>query len=95
MKLHREFKLENERVLQIAISFLSSNWKQLAADKTPLFLIATTAEEKRRAQQNKYYFGTVIRSIAEQAWIEGRQYSAEAWHEQIQGCDAAEWGCGG
>lgn len=83
MKLHREFKLENERVFQIAINFLTCNWQQLAAEKTPLFLIATTAEEKRRAQQNKYYWSCVIRSIAEQAWVGGRQYSAEAWHEQM------------
>lgn len=83
MSLHREFKLENDRVLQIAINFLSTNWKPLADDKTPLFLICTTAEEKRRAQQNKYYFGAVIRSIAEQAWINGKQFSAEAWHEQM------------
>jgi hypothetical protein len=83
VSLHREFKVINETVLKIAINFIESNWKQLAADKTPMFLIATTAEEKRRAQQNKYYFGTVIRSIAKQAWINGRQYSAEAWHEQM------------
>lgn len=83
MKLQREFKIQNETVLKIAINFLESNWRALLEAKTPLFLIVTTAEEKRRAQQNKYYFGSVIRSIAEQAWINGKQFSAEAWHEQM------------
>ena len=83
MSLNREFKIFNETVLKIAINFLESNWKALLDAETPLFLIVTTAEEKRRAQQNKYYWSCVIRSIADQAWINGSQYSAEAWHEQM------------
>lgn len=83
MSLQREFKVINESVLKIAVNFIESNWKPLFESGTPLFIIATTAEEKRRAQQNKYYWSCVIRSIAEQAWVGGRQYSSEAWHEQM------------
>jgi len=79
--INREFKIVSETALNIAINFIKSNWKPLFDAETPLFLIVTSAEEKRRAQQNKYYWAVVIRSIADQAWVQGKQFSAEAWHE--------------
>lgn len=81
MNLNREFKVTGEQSIAAINSIIQSNWKPLNASGTPLFVIITSAEEKRRAQQNKYYWGVVIRSIAEQAWVNGQQFSAEAWHE--------------
>jgi hypothetical protein len=81
MTLHREFKIISETALKSAINFVESNWRALLDVETPIFLIITSAEEKRRDQQNKYYWAVVIRSIAEQAWLNGKQFSAEAWHE--------------
>ena len=83
MKFLREFKVTGEQTITAINSILQSNWKPMNDEGTPLFVIITSAEEKRRAQQNKYYFGVVIRTIAEQAWVQGQQWSAEAWHEQM------------
>ena len=79
--MNREFKVTSEAAIIAITSILCSNWKPMQEAGTPLFVIITSTEEKRRAQQNKYYFGVVIRSIAEQAWVGGRQFSADAWHE--------------
>lgn len=81
MSLNREFKVTGEQTISAINSIIESNWKPLNASGTPLFVIITSTEEKRRAQQNKYYWAVVIRSIADQAWVNGKQFSAEAWHE--------------
>jgi hypothetical protein len=79
--LHREFKIMGETSLYQAVNFITANWKGLLEADAPLFLIVTNAEEKRRSQQNKYYWAVVIRSIAEQAWVNGRKHDSESWHE--------------
>jgi hypothetical protein len=81
MRLNREFKVTGEQSIAAINSIIQSNWKPMNESGTPLFVIITSTEEKRRAQQNKYYWAVVIRSIAEQAWVGGKQFSTEAWHE--------------
>lgn len=39
--------------------------------------------KKRGVDQNALYW-SVIGQIAEQAWIEGRQYGKESWHEYLR-----------
>ncbi|MDE3023609.1 MAG: recombination protein NinB, partial [Pseudomonadota bacterium] len=47
----------------------------------PIRLIATTDERKRNAEQNRFLWGVVYRDIAEQAWVDGKQYGKDIWHE--------------
>ena len=54
--------------------------------------VLTVAPRKRTKAQNRRYWGKgVLAQIAEQAVVDGRLYSADAWHEhfkrQILGCD--------
>lgn len=81
MTLHREFVLDNPQRWTAAQSFVESNREAMVQAKNPLRLIVTTEESKRNAEQNKYYWKAVITQIADQVWIEGKQYSKEAWHE--------------
>ncbi|MDN7413539.1 recombination protein NinB, partial [Burkholderia vietnamiensis] len=37
--------------------------------------------KQRNALQNRLYWGAILKAIAEQAWIEGRQFDKDAWHE--------------
>lgn len=82
-KLNRDFILDNPDRWNAAKSFIESNWEPMFNADTPLHLIVSNQEENRRAIQNKFYWSVVVRSIASQAWIEGRQFSADAWHEQL------------
>lgn len=81
MTLHREFVLDTSQRWKAAQSFVESNREAMSKANNPLRLIITTQEAKRNAEQNKFYWKAVITQIAEQVWIEGKQYSKEAWHE--------------
>lgn len=81
--MNREFKITSEAAITAIDLILRSNWKPLHEAGETLHVIISSAQEKRRAQQNKYYWRVVIQSIASQAWVEGRQFSEEAWHEYM------------
>lgn len=38
----------------------------------------------RKLDQNALMWGGPLKDIAEQAWVNGRTYSAEIWHEQMK-----------
>ena len=79
--LNREFNLTSKEATEAAINFVRNNWESFSTTETPLFLIVSTAEKKRRDRANRFYWGVVIKSIVEQAWVNGRQFHADVWHE--------------
>ena len=79
--LYREFVLKDQSVWKTFVAFIQANVSAMKQAGTPLRLIVTSAETKRNAEQNKRYWGFVLKTIAEQAWVEGAQYSADVWHE--------------
>ncbi|MHB0992706.1 MAG: recombination protein NinB [Burkholderiales bacterium] len=78
-----EFNLNNEFRLNAVVGFLTANWRARLDDDKPLRVIVTSSEEKRHEQQNRYYWGIVIKTISEQAWVDGQQFGKDAWHEQM------------
>lgn len=44
-------------------------------------VIVQPEEDAKTIQQNKFYWGVVLREISEQAKIEGQRYTVDAWHE--------------
>src|SRR3990167_8718981 len=46
----------------------------------PIEILIREQPKKRSSQANRYYW-QVLHQIEEQAWVEGRQYSADCWHE--------------
>lgn len=38
-------------------------------------------EEDRTLQQNRYYWGVVLKDVSDQASIDGQRWAVEAWHE--------------
>ncbi|MFM0630748.1 recombinase [Paraburkholderia xenovorans] len=81
--LYREFTLRDGGVWSSLVAFVKSNAPAFADKGTPLRVIITEEETDRLDEQIRYYFGVVVKTIAEQAWIEGRQFSKEAWHEEL------------
>ena len=43
-------------------------------------MIVTTSERQRHAEQNRFYWGVVLRSISDYAWVNGRRFDRDAWH---------------
>lgn len=79
--MYREFTLRSSEVWQAFASFVREHAKQLNDNGTPLRVIVTTATARRNAEQNKRYWGFVLRTIAEQVLIDKRHYDADVWHE--------------
>lgn len=79
--LYREFTLRNGGVWAAVVAFVKANAPSFAGRGEPLRLIVTAEERQRNTQQNRFYWGAVLRAIAEQAWVEGRQFDKDAWHE--------------
>jgi hypothetical protein len=50
----------------------------------PLEVVIREEKKKRSIDQNSLYWAGPLRDIAEQAWVQGRQYSAEVWHEHFK-----------
>jgi hypothetical protein len=79
--IYREFILCNPSVWQVVCAFVKEQAKACIEAGTPLRLIFTTEEQLRNKEQNKRYFGFLIKHIAAQAWVDGKQFGKEAWHE--------------
>ena len=73
------------------IDFVKTHAKACVDTGAPLRVIVTAEERKRNVEQNRYYWGVVLRSIAEQAEVGGQRYDADVWHEyfarKFGGCD--------
>lgn len=77
------FILREERNAQSLWTFLKQNWKALAQDGRPLSITVAEHKAKRSIDQNKRYWA-ILNDIAENVWLNGKQFSSEAWHEYFK-----------
>ena len=64
-------------------TFLRSNWLAMAQAGKPLGVLVAEHKSKRSNPQNKLYWA-VLHTIAEDGWVNGKRYSADAWHENFK-----------
>ncbi len=76
----RTFVLRGEPNAQALWTFLKNNWRQLADAGKPLAITVAEHKAKRSGEQNRLYW-SLLNRIAEDAWIDGKKFSADAWHE--------------
>ena len=79
MSLHRTFVLRDETNARQLWAFLRTNWQALATAGKPLAVTVHEHKSKRSGEQNRLYWA-LLTEIAEHAWVDGRQYSKDAWH---------------
>ncbi|MCA7086068.1 recombination protein NinB [Cupriavidus sp. DB3] len=79
--LYREFTLKSPGIWPTVLAFIKSNAAACLEKGTPLRVIVTAEERRRTTEANRYYWGVVLRDIAEQAWVHGQQFSKDTWHE--------------
>ena len=66
-------------------AFLKLNRRQQATLGKPLSVVVSLEKTKRSIAANAYYWGVVLKQIAEQVWVEGtRQYAPKVWHEEFK-----------
>lgn len=76
----RMFVLRDEIHAKSLWGFLKVNWRECARAGRPLAVTVSQHKDKRTIEQNKRYWA-ILNEIAEQAWVAGKQFTAEAWHE--------------
>ena len=79
----RVFVLRDESRAQLLWAFLKANWKSLADSGKPLAVTVTEYKSRRSIEQNKRYWA-ILQQISEQAFLGGRAFGAEAWHEMFK-----------
>ncbi|WP_342049897.1 MULTISPECIES: recombination protein NinB [unclassified Cupriavidus] len=79
--LFKEIVLDSPSKWPFVLGFIKANARAFIERGTPLRLIITSEEKRRTNESNRYYWGVVLRDISEQAWVEGRQYDKDTWHE--------------
>ena len=79
--LTRKFNLIGETQRDLAIACLRSVPIDAAC---PIEVIVRELVKVRSLDANAAYWAGPLRDIAEQAWVQGKQYSADVWHEQFK-----------
>lgn len=79
--LYKEFTLRNGSVWNLLVAFVKANAPGCADKGQPLRVIVTAEERKRNEVQNRFYWGAVLRDISAQAWVDGKQFDKDTWHE--------------
>lgn len=80
----KTFYLRERRNLEALKAFLDANWEAMSKTKTPMQVECKPESKNRSQAQNRYYWN-LLKQIESDAWIEGRQYSDECWHEYVKG----------
>lgn len=81
--LSRTFVLRDDNACKSLYGFLRANWTAMLGMGKPLVVTVTEWKAKRSTDQNKKLHA-LIRDLAAQAWVGGRQYDEDAWKEHIR-----------
>lgn len=74
----RSLIIRSEEVRERALALI----RNLPVDaERPLQIVVEEYRPPRKQDQNALMWSGPLADIAEQAWLEGRRYSAEVWHE--------------
>lgn len=80
----RTFVLHDEPRTRMLRAFIESNWLAFAQEGRPLAVTVEEYKAKRSGAQNRLYWA-LLRQIAEQAWVDGKQYADDIWHAFFAG----------
>jgi len=61
-------------------AFVRANWTGMAQRGQPMLIHLMTEKAERSLSQNKYAW-SILTDIAENGWVDGRQFGKEAWME--------------
>ena len=75
--LYREFKIDSHNIIgltHVLRTFWINAVLPFVTEGKRVLVIVTSHEAKRNAEQNKRYFGYVLKTIEAQAWVNGQQF---------------------
>jgi hypothetical protein len=90
VSLARIFIIRGPEQARALHAFLKANAAAMAQQGRPLAVEVREHKAKRSSQANRRYW-TLLRFISENAFVAGRQFSDDAWHEHFRrkfiGCE--------
>jgi hypothetical protein len=81
--LLRTFILRGPAEAKLLHNFLKQNAKAMADQEQPLEVRVTIWKPKATDEQRALIW-IINQQIADQAWVRGRRFEADVWHEQIK-----------
>jgi hypothetical protein len=84
--LYREFKIDTSNVTALTNTlrvFWVNAVMPFVAKGKRVMMIVTSDDVSRNAEQNKRLWGYTYKHIAEQAWVSGKQFAPDVWHEMF------------
>ncbi len=82
-QLVRSFILRDENVAKLLWAFLKANAAAMAAKDEPLEVRVSVWKPKASDAQRALIW-VINEQIAQGAWVAGRRFDAESWHEQMK-----------
>ena len=79
--IYREFPLRAPSAWTALVAFVKANAQACLDRGHTLRVIVTEDEKKRNSEQNRRYWGYILKTISDQAWVNGRQFDKDVWHE--------------
>lgn len=76
----RTFVLRGPEQAKVLLAFIRANAAPMAQAGRPLAVEVREHKARRSTQANRRYWA-LLRYVAAHAWVGGRQYGDEAWHE--------------
>ncbi|MDR2209393.1 MAG: recombination protein NinB [Azoarcus sp.] len=80
MTTTKTFILRDPRHVDALKKYIDINFEAMAKTKNPLVATLYPLKVKRSNDQNKRLLA-ILKEISENAWIDGKRFSTEAWHE--------------
>ena len=84
MPIARTFVLDGPVATKQMWGFVKANAAAMAQQGTPLAVTVVEHKAKRNTAQNARYW-VLLGHIAEHAWVGGKRFSSETWHDFMRG----------
>jgi hypothetical protein len=79
----RSFRLQGEDQINGLMRFIRLNIDAHREAGAPLVAVVMTEKRKRKAEQNKYYWGVVVKGFASNVPVGGVHHLPMVWHEYL------------
>lgn len=81
--MERTMVIRSEALAHAACAHLMANWRAMAEEGRPLACRFYEYKDNRTLEQQALMW-IRLGDISEQAWLDGRQFSAEVWHDHAK-----------
>jgi len=79
----QSYVIRDPLILECVLAVIRGNWRAMAQSGHAMTCQLGTESDKRSLDQNRLYWA-LLSDISEHAWIDGRQFSRDAWHEHMR-----------